>query len=116
MTAQESMYRVLPPHDLGQANSHFSTVYLPEKYQKKIELTAQKDKAKYKFPLAFSSAIKTHRPIKKGKQVLAYSGQGSSLQAAIIRRSIVLAMVLLTPALIIYPWLRLSIFILSVTP
>ena len=91
--SSESVYRLLPPHDLGQDNCHFATVLKPQ------QTAAKQD-------MSICSGLITHRTIFPGQQLLAFTGKGSSLRAVTIRRSISALLTLARPAIIIAPWLR----------
>ena len=93
--AQSSPYRILPPHDLGPANCHFASVIDP-----------RASRARGEFRLC--SAIVVDRPIEVGAQLLAFTGQGSSLRAVYFRRALSALLTLITPALVLAPWLRLA--------
>lgn len=88
--AQSSPYRLLPPHDLGDANCHFASVHT------KIEAN-----------LNLCSAIISHKSIPIGTQLLAFSGSGRNGWVVFARRFISKSLSLVTPALMLWPWLRL---------
>ena len=93
MDAQMSPYHILPPHDLGHANCHFASVVDPR---------ASVNRGEFRL----CSAIIVDRPILAGEQLLAFTGAGSSLRAVNIRRGLSKLLSLLTPALVLAPWLR----------
>ena len=88
--AQSSPYLILPPHDLGTANCHFASV--------QTQVTEE---------LNLCSAIISHKSIYPGEQLLAYSGSGHNAMVISIRRLLSKTLALITPALIIWPWLKL---------
>lgn len=87
---QSSPYRILPPNDLGQANCHFASVNF------------QINKA-----ISLCSAIVNHETIRVGEQLLAYSGSGHNARVVWLRRLLSKSLDWLSPALVVWPWLRL---------
>ena len=92
--AQSSPYRILPPHDLGSFNCHFASV---------IDPRASSERGEFRL----CSAIVIDRPIIEGEQLLAFTGEGSSLRAVQTRRMLSGSLSLIAPALALAPWLRL---------
>ena len=88
--AQSSPYRLLPPHDLGDANCHFASVH-----------------TKLQANLNLCSAIISHKSIPIGTQLLAFSGSGRNGWVVFARRFLSKSISLVTPALMLWPWLRL---------
>ncbi len=107
--AAQSPYRLLPPHDLGPPNSHFASVVLTVA-EDESSGGRHNDSSGPPWgdqPVGLSSALITYRPIAAGDQLLAYSGEGANALIISVRRLTSRLLELLTPALIIAPWLRL---------
>lgn len=102
--AETSPYRLLPPHDLGPPNCYFCTVIASEIHSDKSTVLAEQAVSGQ-----LCSAIVTYREIPAGQQLLAFTGHGASLRSVMIRRLISRTLELLSPALLILPWLRLCL-------
>ena len=103
VSASESSYRILPPNDLGKPNCHFKTIAMNSGPQ------ATQGRPTSGLSPSLHSALVTFRALNSGDQLLIFSGEGKNLISVSARRLISSLLDLMTPALIIAPWLLLYV-------
>ena len=101
VSAEHSPYRLLPPHDLGAPNCHFLSISCDPR------LNGESDKSPNQLHPSLHSALMVYHELQPNDQLLIFSGEGQNFISVGLRRLLSKVLDLITPALIIAPWLLL---------